>query len=247
MSIYVFSLLVGYEMSGVDVAIGRRSQYFRNANLPVKYVFTALPDQYYIDRYIECGILPEEMLSVHLKLSNVDDLGGNYSVEQKITELKAAMQIDDVVSRANTITLYKNGSRVAVLELKKDTRYFSTIIYFDRERLIAKEFYTDRLLYVSHYITASENGSLYAKLKRTSFIDENGRTTCECLYEEGTEVYVFPNGERCTKQELVEKFIKGLNLTEKDTALIDRPAYLDFVQPLFEYGNKARIMVFLHS
>ena len=246
MSIYVFSLLVGYELSGVDVAIGRRSEYFRNTNTPVKYIFTELPDQYYIDRYIQCGINPEEMLSVHMKLSKADSLAGNYLAEQKIAELKESMQFDKIVSGENAITLYKDGYRVAVLELKKDRRFLSMVVFFNKERLIAKEFYTDRLLYVQHYITANNNGNLYAKLKRTSYVDASGSITCECFHDV-EDMYVFPKGERYTKQELLEKFIQELNLTEEDTVLIDRPSYMNFVQPLFEHGNKARIMVFLHS
>ncbi len=247
MSVYVFSLLVGYEMSGIDIAQGRRSKYLRKLNIPVKYVFTELPDQYYIDRYTKCGIRPEEMMGVHMRLSNVENYAGNYSVEQKVAELNETMKIDDIVSREQSIILYKNGYRIAELVLKEDVRFLSSVLFFEREKLVAKEFYTDRLLYVNHYITAGQNGTICAKLKRTSFVDEKGRIICECLYEDNGEIYVFPNGESFTKYELVEKFIIEMNLTPEDIVIVDRPSYMNFVQPLFQHRNKARIMVFLHS
>ena len=247
MSIYVFSLLSGYELSGVDIAQGRRAEYFRKLNTSVKYVFNELPNQNTIDRYVKCGIQLDEMLSVHMKLSGAESLAGNYPVDKKISELSESMNIDNIVSNEKFITLYKNGMRVAVLELKEDSKYVLTVQLFDRERLIVKEFYTDRLLYAEHYVTADKNGALYAKLIRKTFIDERGRVTCECLYEENGEMYVFPNGECLTKYELIEKFIIELNLTEKDIIIIDRPSNMNYVQPLFSYGSRAYIMVFLHS
>lgn len=247
MSIYVFNLLVGYELSGVDIALARRNNYFKKLNTIVKYVFTDLPSKNYIERYNNLGIQLDEMISVHLKLSNADDVLGDYPVDLKIMELRKTMDIEDVVFEENEIVLYKNKKRVAVLMLKEDTKFFSTILFFESERLICTEFYTDRLLYTNHYITDSNNGVLYAKLKRTTFVDEDGKITCECLYEDNGQKYLYPNGECLTKYELMERFICGLELTEKDIIFIDRPSYLDFVQPLFRYKNNAKIITFLHS
>ena len=247
MSIYVFSLLSGYELSGVDIAQGRRAEYFRKLNTPVKYVFNELPSQDAIDQYVRCGINLEEMVSIHLRLSGAEDLSGNYYVEKKIAELKETMEIDNIVSNDNKITLYRKGNRVAVLELKKDTRFLSYVYYFEYERFIAKEYYTNRLLYVNHYVTASQNGELYAKLKRTVFVDEKGAINCECIYNNSDEVYILSNGECLSKYEIVERFVDELSLTEEDIVIVDRPSYMNYVQSLFERGNKARIMVFLHT
>lgn len=247
MAIYVFSLLEGYELSGVDIAQGRRNKYLKKINAKIKYIFTELPSLRFIDRYKKLGIALDEMMSVHLKLSNVDGISGDCLVEPKLMELKESMEVDKVVSGEKEITLYNKGNRVAVLRLKEDTKFFSTIHFYERERLIAEEFYTDRLLYVKHYITASFNGKLYAKLKRISFLDEMGRVTCECLYKENEDKYIFPNGECLSKYELIEKFIVDLQFKEDDIILIDRGSYMNFVQPLFQHKNKAKIMVFLHS
>ena len=247
MAIYVFSLLVGYELSGVDVALARRGQYFKKTNSTIKYIFTEIPERRYIDRYQQLGIQKEEMTSVHLKLSNAHDLSGEYSVEEKIAELKASMGIDNIVSRGTEIVLYKNGYRVAVLVLKEDVRFFSSILFYETERLIAEEIYTDRLLYTKHYITANANGSLYAKLKRTTFFDENGKVTCECFYEDNVPKYIYPNGECLSEYDILENYIQGLELSEEDIVFIDRPSYMEFVQPLLQYKNNAKLVIFLHS
>ena len=247
MAIYVFSLLVGYELSGVDVAQGRRSEYLRKTNSKVKYMFIDLPEQDYIERYNKLGIRLEEMLSVHFKLCGTDNCSGNYSVKEKIFELTETLGVDQIVHRGKEITLYRKNSRIAVMMLKENPGYFYAISFFESERLIAREFYTDRLIYTNHYITAGENGSFYAKLKRTVFLDKEHRVVYECIYEQEGEKYLYPNGECLTKYELVERFIQQLNLDENDTIIIDRTSSMIYVQPLFQYKNKSRIMVFLHS
>ena len=42
-------------------------------------------------------------------------------------------------------------------------------------------------------------------------------------------------------------FVKRLNLTEEDIVLADRSAQFDFVQPLFQFGRKARFITVFHS
>lgn len=248
MSIYVFSLLIGYELSGVDVAQGRRSSYLCKRGIPVKHVFTSIPELKHIEHYINCGIQPEQMISLQLKMFGLDNLAGDFLVEKKIEQLKNNINIDNIVESEENVTLYINGNRFAVMEKKNDGRYFHTISFFEEERLIAREIYTDRLIYTHHYITvADDTGMLFAKLNRTVFVDNKGKKVCECFYEDGNEIYMYPNGMSFNRYELLEKSIKELYLTEKDTVIIDRPSYMEYIQPLLKYKNNARLSVFLHS
>ena len=41
--------------------------------------------------------------------------------------------------------------------------------------------------------------------------------------------------------------MKKLNLSEQDIVVIDRPARFDFMQPIFQYKEKARLIVIMHS
>ena len=54
--IYDFSILSWYELSGVDVAQVRRDPFFAKAGEEVKYIFTDVPHQTYIERYEKLGM-----------------------------------------------------------------------------------------------------------------------------------------------------------------------------------------------
>ncbi len=248
MSIYVFSLLTNFKLSGVDIAQGRRNIFFHKAEKNAKYIFTDLPNQNDIQKYINCGIETSEMMSAHFFLAEKNDLSGNSSVSEKIDELKKTMEIDQIIETDDRINIYKNSKRVASILLKGNRDYFYTINYYSNEKLIVSEFYAERLLYVNFYVTAEKNGRLYAKLERTAFVDSNGTTVYECIYDiDGQELYLFTNGLILTKYQFLEEFIKKLDLTEEDMVLFDRPSYLPYVQPLFQYGSKAKFVVFMHS
>ncbi len=201
MAIYVFSLLVGYVPNGVDYAQGRRYKYFKRLSQPVKYVFTDMPSERYVQRYKNMGIETGDMMSAHLFLSGNASLGE----DAHITERE-----------------FYYGDQPAICE-----------------------YYTDRLLYTDYY-AVNERGENVV-FKRT-FRREDGSVAYDMIYNAaGEQRYLFSNGEDLSLEEFLGKFIQGLHLTEEDIIFIDRPAYLDYVQALFQYGNKAKIITFLHS
>ena len=57
MNIYIFSLLVGYSLSGVDHAIGTLHSYFKKTTGHLKYVFTDIPNNYYLKKYADLGFM----------------------------------------------------------------------------------------------------------------------------------------------------------------------------------------------
>lgn len=248
MAIYVFNLLTGYRFSGVDSGIGKRNKFFKNSSLDVKYVFTQKPTESFIKRYADIGINIDQMMSVHLALANNGELSGNYKVVDKLEELKQRFGVFESRENDEGISLFRNGRRFATMFLKDNKDYFWRISYYESERLVASEFYAGNLLYTDYYVTASRKGCLYAKFIRTSFVDKEGKRIYDYIEDEaGNGFYVFQNGMRCTEAQCIEMFVQGLKLSKDDIVLIDRPASLGFVQPLFRCVNLAKIMVFLHS
>ncbi len=248
MSIFVFSLLVGYTTSGVDYALGVRSAFLRKADEHVKYILTEPPTEYYVYRYRDMGIDIKEMLSMQLFLADNYDLSGKCKISEKINEIRQHMKADKVIENSDTIDLYKDGNRIASIMLKGNREFLTAINYYDRERLLYTEHYADKLLYIDVYATCEENGKKFAKRVKTKFMNKKGVMVYECLYNiDGEELYVYPNGKSYTKYQLLEQFVKEMNFTESDIVLIDRPSYSEFVQPLFQYGSKAKIITFLHS
>ena len=248
MAIYVFSLMVNYISSGVDMAQGIRSEFLRKKNQPVFYVFEELPGERELLMYEELGIKKSEMMNMHLFLADNFDVSGEYKVSEHLQEIMDRLQATETLTEEQEIRLIRNGSRVASLILSKDRESIIEINYYNRERLILREYYAGRVLYRDYFATTKGNGYYYAKKVRTSFLNKTGNTVYDCLYgDKNEETYVFSKGDTYTKQQLIEKFMQKLEFSDKDTLFVDRPSYLDFVQPLFKHKNKAKTVMFLHA
>ncbi len=243
--IYDFSILSGYELSGVDVAQGRRNKYFRHAGIDVKYIFTEVPLQESIERYKELGLKEDQMLCVQAYMIGEYDLSGKVLADNWILNFQKMEPDITIEKNSKEIQLNVNGKKSIVLLLREDGKSFYAINYYDNERLISQDFYLDRLVWSIHYITDSKNGCLYAKKSRTVFYTKDGNICYEWI--DGIESYQFANGEILSKTEFMQRFLEKINFTEDDIILIDRPMMNDFVQPLFKLQLKASIYVFLHS
>lgn len=96
-------------------------------------------------------------------------------------------------------------------------------------------------------MTATYNGREYAKLVRRTYFIRDSAACFDMIYDNGEERYLLPDGRFFTKSEFMAEFIKRLNLTEKDTVIIDRFSQWKYVQPLFQFGNKARFIAVFHT
>ena len=88
MAIYVFSLLTGYEMGGVDYAQAGRDQLLRASGQEVKYIFTEAPAEKYIKRYADLGIHREDMISTQIFLTGTENLAGECKAETLVQQYK---------------------------------------------------------------------------------------------------------------------------------------------------------------
>ena len=114
-------------------------------------------------------------------------------------------------------------------------------------KLIRAEINTDRIFYANYYVTAKSEQGLYAKLTRRTFYNKDGSVAYNQIFEKEREYYLFEDGKTCTNAQFIKEFIVKMNLSEKDTVIVDRTAQFDFVQPLFQFGNKAHFIVVVHS
>lgn len=248
MAIYVFNLLVGYVISGVEHAQGYRASILKDFPHPVKFVFTELPRRKDINKYKKIGIDEDQMLSMHLYLSDNHTLELTENIDDKLAELKESLHYTNIKYQDTEIKLIKNGSVIAVILLDEtNTRCFYGIHYYNKTKLIRTEFYTKGIAYVNYYVTARTGNRSYAKLVRCTFYNKDSSIAYEQIWEGGEEKYIFPNGKLCTKSQLVEQFVKRLGLSEQDIVFLDRDAHFNFVQPLFQFGGNARFITFFHS
>lgn len=248
MAIYVFNLLVGFLPNGIDNAQGYRARILAGFKKDIWHIFTELPGKREVDLYRKVGIDVEQMLSMHQYFTDVHTLKASVKTETKLQELKKSLHYTNVEYQESEIRLFRGNTVIATISLDEyDREYFYCIYYYKNKNLFRMEAYAGELFYVDYFITAKCDSGLYAKLTRRTFYNSDGSISFEQLFERGKEEYFFPNGRAYTKSQLVAEFVKRLNLSEKDIVLLDRSAQFDFVQPLFQYGNKARFVTVLHS
>ncbi len=247
MAIYVFNLLVGYFPCGVDNAQGYRAQILDHIGDPVRYIFTEIPSVEDMEYYERLGIPEKEMLSAHQFFTDNCSMEATVEINTKLCELKESMQYTEIKETSDGKELLKNGERVAFISLDKHKKCIRYIKYYKQAKLIRGEFYTDELLYGDYYMIAATNGCEYAKLVRRTYFNRDGTVCFDMIYDNGKERYLLPDGRCCTKSEFMAEFIKRLKLTEKDTVIIDRFSQWEYVQPLFQFGNKARFIAVFHT
>ena len=248
MAIYVFSLLTGYEMGGVDYAQAGRDNMLRASGQEIKYIFTEAPIEKYIKRYADLGVRREDMISPQIFLAGTENLAGECKVETLVRQYKEKYKDLTVEYQDTQINLFDKKGRIATLSLREDRETVCEVQHYNNERLLARDVYTDRRLWTEHYVTECDGGRCYAKHIRTTFVDASGNTVYDCVYDrDGREQYVFPDGRILTKEQMIQRFLTALHVEDNDIAIIDRPGSLPFVQPLFQMSNKPKMAVFLHS
>lgn len=248
MAIYVFDLVVGYAPGGLECAQGFRASALKDFSNPAKFVFTELPGRREIELYKSFGMDIRQMLSMHQYFTDNHTLESSVKVTDKLEELKKSLHFSAADYQDTEVRLIKDGFVIASLLLEKDNKEcFYGIHYYNKTRLLRTEFYTSEMVYVDYYVTAKSDSGFYAKRVRRTFYNKDGTVAYDLIWEKGKERYVFPNGQGCTKSQFIAEFIKRLNLSEKDIVFLDRGSESDFVQPLFQFGKKARFMTFFHS
>lgn len=248
MAIYVFSLLVGYKPNGVDYAQGCRANIFRKLPCPVRYIFEKLPRRYDIDFYKELGINEEDMFSMYHYLLDHPALYSTVKAKEKLAELTDSLGIRDVEVQGSEIRLVKEEQAIASLVLvPDDMEHLLYIHYFDQGKLIRTETYTDQIAYTDYFVTAKSARGLYAKRTRRAYYHKDGSVAFEQIFVGGKTWYLFPDGRVLTKTGFIEEFMKKLDLSEQDIILVDRFSEFDYVQPLFQWKQKARMIAVMHS
>ncbi len=248
MAVYVFSLVVGYLPHGVDNAQGYRAQILKDFSGSIKYVFTDLPRKQDIDYYGRVGINTEEMLSVHQYFTDARSLETNVKTADKLEELRKSLRDTEIKHLGTEIKLLKNNSVTATILLsEKNHDYCNGVYYFNAGKLVRAETYMEDSCYIEYYVTAKSGARSYAKLVRRTFYNHDGSVAFDQILEEKKERYLFPDGRRLSKPQLLGEFVKKLKLKKRDTVILDRSAQFDFVQPLFQFGKNARFISVFHS
>ena len=248
MAVYVLGQPEKYVLAGLYYGKTYRRQILTENSGQVQYVYTELPEHKRLTYYEEEGIEREKILGVHQYLTGNNKIFSSKKTEDKLEELKAALQFTDIEYRDSEIRLIKDGFVIAKILLdEKDRSRLWAICYYSCAKLLRMEVYTDRVFYVNYYKTADSENGLYAKLVRRTFYDRDGSSAYDQIFEDEKEWYLFPDGRRYTRPQLNIEFIRRLNLSEQDSVILDASVPTELMQAIFTFGKGAIITAIAHA
>ncbi len=248
MAVYIFGQAKEYARAGLDYGLAYRHWMPKETECPTRFVCTDLPGWDDIERYRKAGIDADRILGVHQYLADDHSLCPSIKAEDKLEELKKCFQGAGVVERESEIWLVKDGYVIVLIQLdERDKSLLKGVSYYSQAKLLRKEIYTDRVSYVNYYMTAEAEHGLYAKLTRRAFYNRDGAAAYDQIFEGETEWYVFPDGRRYTKPQLIGRFVEGLNLSEQDLVVLDASVPREVMRAVFTFGRKARIAAVVHA
>lgn len=213
----------------------------------VKYIITDMLGTEGINRYKEAGIEANQLVGMHQYLTGNLSLESSMKAEEAVERLKNSLHCTEVSHRDTEIWLIKDGYVVAsVLLDEKNKDCLAAICYYSYAKLCRMEFYKECVVYMDSYITVKSEQGLYAKLIRRTFYNKDGSVAYNRMFNFGDEEqYLFPDGRLYTKTQMIEEFVRRLDLSEEDVILVDASVSADVMRAFFTFGKAARIVVLL--
>lgn len=96
MRVFDFTLLSGYEFSGVDVAQGFRARLFAKNNVNAKFIFTELPTIRDMELYGSQKIKRGQIMSAHLFMTGRLDMSLSVKKEALLENEKENYEYDNI-------------------------------------------------------------------------------------------------------------------------------------------------------
>lgn len=245
MRVFDFTLLSGYEFSGVDVAQGFRARLFAKNNVNAKFIFTELPTIRDMELYGSQKIKRGQIMSAHLFMTGRLDMSLSVKKEALLENEKENYEYDYIDENGKVICLYNSGEKSVEILCDEDGFVVNESLFKNGKKYLVN-YYTDSLSYTELY-NWDNDSSDGLNPERRIFWNKQGQMVYEqCIYKDNVE-YLFKNGEVIDNVEFLERFVKALNLCENDICIMDRAGYLDYIQPLFENKGKSKLIAVLHS
>lgn len=245
MRVFDFTLLSGYEFSGVDVAQGFRARLFAKNNVNAKFIFTELPTIRDMELYGSQKIKRGQIMSAHLFMTGRLDMSLSVKKKALLENEKENYEYDNIDEDGKVIRLYNSGEKSVEILCNEDGFVINESLFKNGKKYLVN-YYTDSLSYTELYNWDNDSND-GLNPERRIFWNKQGQMVYEqCIYKDNVE-YLFKNGEVIDNVEFLERFVKALNLCENDICIMDRAGYLDYIQPLFENKGKSKLIAVLHS
>lgn len=240
--IYNFNLGIGWASSGVEYAQVYRAKMFRNLNKKAKFIFTDMFPQENIEHMTKnIGFLDSEIIWLYSYFTDFSIAPVTFS----LSDLEKTITKENYqYSRNGKICMYvfegkNNYYRVFMTDENSD--YVHRVEIVSNGYLIRKDYYTYAKLYSEYYAPFENKAHLYKR----SFFNEDGTLAYDEILDGEGSVYKFKDRILYSKEEFVGYLVEKLNLTDKDTVIIDRTTGIG--QSILMNAAQANVGIVVHA
>ncbi len=240
--VYNFNLGIGWASSGVEYAQAYRAEVLRNIGQEAKFVFTNMFPSDNIQHMTEnIGFLDSEIIWLYTFFTDCRISPVTYTLEQ----------LEETFGTGN-FTGTKETDKVKYLFPNTGIYYMAYLVNGSKNRvhrvemisngcLIRKDYYTYCRIYSEYYAPLDKKAHLYQR----RFFNENGTVAYEEITDNDVVMYRFPDRMMCSREELVGYMVSRLNLTRRDTVIIDRTTGIG--QSILKNVSPARVGIVIHA
>ena len=150
MRVFDFTLLSGYEFSGVDVAQGFRARLFEKNNVNAKFIFTELPTIRDMELYGSQKIKRGQIMSAHLFMIGRLDMSLSVKKEALLENEKENYEYDYIDENGKVICLYNSGEKSVEILCDEDGFVVNESLFKNGKKYLVN-YYTDSLSYTELY------------------------------------------------------------------------------------------------
>ena len=240
--VYNFNLGIGWASSGVEYAQSYRANMLRRAGIPAKFVFTDMFPSENIEHMTKnIGFLDDEVIWLYTYFTDTHISPVTFTLE----DLKKTLPKEPYE--------FSRNGKICKFIFKESDKFYTVYMVDEHKNLvhrveivsggclIRKDYYTYCKIYSEYYGPLSGKAHLYAR----SFLNEDGSVAYEELNDEESVLYKFKDKVLYSKEELVAHLVRSLNLTKKDTVIIDRTTGIG--QSILENSGDAHVGIVIHA
>lgn len=250
--IYNINLGIGWASSGVEYAQIYRARMFRQIHRPAKFIFMDFISSDNIAHLTQnIGFTDEEVIWLYQYFTDVKIAASSYPLTKILQEQKATIINQHL--NGNYLHIQYDNQVLLNIRLKDsvaDNLNDSTVESVETHingYIVQKDYYSYTKQFSEFYIQENNQGKVFQRswynedgsIAYDEFLDTTGGQSTTTLYRFKDE-YVFYN-----KTELIAHFLKTLQLTEKDTLIIDRDEKIG--QVILENKGQAKTILIVHA
>ena len=247
--IYTFNLMVELEPNGVDVAQAYRGQIFRKLGCPARFVFTQVPPRYKWDYYLSLGYAEDEIILVHMLLTDQRDMTLKMSVEK----MKRGLNLHSTPIERDQELIFpeENGISLVFHRNTLKSNYVDYVDYYVAGHLLRREHYGSVKLFTEYFTAVPTDVGLEARVFQRLFYNLDGSVALEEIKKTPGDLTesVYRQGDHWfyNESELLSQAIGTLQFSAKDHIIVDRLERLPFTQTLLKMKGEATLSCVLHS